>query len=325
MRARSIQITREREAPFSFWENEKKKIAAKQNAEAPVPDEMLRPQFKATPIPRSCAVNIYRQKTEAEDRARRERVRANAERALDKAKMPKTMQLYADEKKRKEQEGPPKNLQEEYSFKPTVGPEYDRAKVQAAHARLAKQQSKKSTRSVVQAKEPNWWPRPVRAKEQPFIDEGQRPKPIDKHTLLMKRLAEKARAQAKAEAMGDGEPGVKVAPSTTRSTQLAVQKRRAALQARQREERERKKELDDREARLKKKKPADELLGVLGHDKTNGNLALLKITQKQVEALKKVGEKPDIYLTDKQKMLLEDDELRESLKKKLPAAQYKKD
>lgn len=61
--------------------------------------------------------------------------------------------------------------------------------------------------------------------------------PLDKHSLLMKRLAEKARAQAMAESMGDGEASSKVAPSTTRGTQLAIQKRREALQKQQKDER----------------------------------------------------------------------------------------
>lgn len=52
---------------------------------------------------------------------------------------------------------------------------------------------------------------------------------------------------------------------------------------------------------------------------------MLKVTLKQVDALKKANEKPDVYLTDYQKGLLEDHELRESLKKKLPGAKYPAD
>lgn len=90
---------------------------------------MLRPRFQATKIPRSCAVNIYHQKVEEEERKRRERVRTAAERALDAAAMPKSMQLYADQKKREKQEAPQKPLQEEYSFQPNIGPKYNRRKV----------------------------------------------------------------------------------------------------------------------------------------------------------------------------------------------------
>lgn len=104
---------------------------------------MLRPQFKATKIPRSCAVNIYHQKVEEEERKRRERVRTNAERALDAAAMPKSMQLYADQKKREKAEAPQKPLQEEYPYRPNIGPKYEKDKVTAAHMRLAKQQAKK--------------------------------------------------------------------------------------------------------------------------------------------------------------------------------------
>lgn len=48
---------------------------------------------------------------------------------------------------------------------------------------------------------------------------------------------------------------------------------------------------------LAKKKPASELLGVLKNE-SNKNLSLLKVTLKQVDALKKANEKPDLYLTD---------------------------
>ena len=87
-------------------------------------------------------------------------------------------------------------------------------------------------------------------------------------------------------------------PSTTRATQLAVQARRQALAQRQRQDVKDKKVLADREAMLAKKKSASELLGVLKHDGGNNNLSLLKTTLKQVEALKKANEKPDMYLTD---------------------------
>ena len=49
---------------------------------------------------------------------------------------------------------------------------------------------------------------------------------------------------------------------------------------------------------MSKKKPASELLGLVTRGEKNSNLAMLKVTQAQVAALKKIGEKPDMYLTD---------------------------
>ena len=53
----SIQITKEREAPFSFWEREKVRMADKKRAfeNQEAPDECRRPTFKANEIPPSCA------------------------------------------------------------------------------------------------------------------------------------------------------------------------------------------------------------------------------------------------------------------------------
>ena len=57
----SIEITRKREAPFSFWEREKARMAKKKEMQEnpPVPAECDRPQFKANEIPSSCATTFY--------------------------------------------------------------------------------------------------------------------------------------------------------------------------------------------------------------------------------------------------------------------------
>ena len=94
---------------------------------------MLRPAFKATPIPRACSVQIYHKKMAVEERERRERIRKAAESACDAARMPQTMQMAADRKKNelKKPEADP------YSFRPTLGPEFDRSKMEKAHARMS--------------------------------------------------------------------------------------------------------------------------------------------------------------------------------------------
>ena len=79
---------------------------------------MRRPQFKANPIPRACSVLIFTKKMKEDELKRGERVRKNAEIAFAKAKMPPTMQKYADRKKQE----PPKKPEIEYSFKPDIGP-----------------------------------------------------------------------------------------------------------------------------------------------------------------------------------------------------------
>jgi len=64
-------------------------------------------------------VLIFAKKVHEDELKRGERIRKNAEMAFARAKMPPTMQKHADRKKQE----PPKKLQEEYSFKPDIGPQ----------------------------------------------------------------------------------------------------------------------------------------------------------------------------------------------------------
>ena len=55
----SIQILKQREAPFSFYERDKNSI--KPNQEEYLPYDLKKPNFKANPIPRACSVLIFDQ------------------------------------------------------------------------------------------------------------------------------------------------------------------------------------------------------------------------------------------------------------------------
>jgi hypothetical protein len=86
-----MKNTKEREAPFSFWERDKAKQNRKVNPDDLIPHEMRRPSFKANPIPRACSVLIFSKKMKEDELKRGERVRKNAEISYAKAKMPPTM------------------------------------------------------------------------------------------------------------------------------------------------------------------------------------------------------------------------------------------
>lgn len=94
-------------------------MARRQDPDDLIPDEMKKPGFKANPIPRACSVLIFAEKVKEEELKRGKRIRKNAEIAFAKAKMPPTMQKWADRKKSE----PPKLLPEEYAFRPTIGPQ----------------------------------------------------------------------------------------------------------------------------------------------------------------------------------------------------------
>ena len=108
IRSQSLINTKKNEAPFSFWEKEKMKQKMTMDPDLMLPHEMQREPFKANPIPRACSVLIFDKKTHEDELKRGERIRKNAEIAYAKAKMPPTMQKYADRKKQE----PVKNLQE---------------------------------------------------------------------------------------------------------------------------------------------------------------------------------------------------------------------
>jgi len=62
-----IEITKQREAPFSFWNRDKAKMMQKSESEVGLNVECRRPNFKANPIPKACSVLIYNQKVTEEE------------------------------------------------------------------------------------------------------------------------------------------------------------------------------------------------------------------------------------------------------------------
>lgn len=68
----SLAITKQREAPFSFWERDKQKHMQRSETEVDIGlnIECKRNDFKANPIPKACSVLIYDKKMEEEEIAR---------------------------------------------------------------------------------------------------------------------------------------------------------------------------------------------------------------------------------------------------------------
>lgn len=64
-----VELTKKREAPFSFWEREKNRqeALARADSEAGLNIECKREGFKANPIPKACSVLIYDRKNEEEE------------------------------------------------------------------------------------------------------------------------------------------------------------------------------------------------------------------------------------------------------------------
>ena len=186
---------------------------------------MRRPTFKANPIPRACSVLIYAEKVKEEELKRGKRIRKNAEIAFAKARMPPTMQKWADRKKSE----PPKLLPEEYPFRPTIGRQVTGKMLASAaakfHAELAK---KKGQKTQTKPRSPDFVQRPKKVLDKDFVNEGTR-KPVDKQALLMQQLA----ARAKQTRAGDGESSMKnMNPASTKATALSQARRRVEIQKR---------------------------------------------------------------------------------------------
>ena len=89
VKQKCVEITKQREAPFDFWERDKEKMAKKRQQSEP---ELPKHDFKANPIPKACSVLIYKQKIEKEEQARQKRVNEQSEISLAKSRMPSRMQ-----------------------------------------------------------------------------------------------------------------------------------------------------------------------------------------------------------------------------------------
>ena len=59
VKQQSIEITKQREAPFSFWEREKVRMAKKNDPEAGLVNDCKRPPFKANRMPDFSSIRIY--------------------------------------------------------------------------------------------------------------------------------------------------------------------------------------------------------------------------------------------------------------------------
>jgi len=115
-------------------------------------------------------VLIFAKKVKVDELKRGERIRKNAEIAYAKAKMPETMQKHADRKKGET----PKLMQEQYSFKPEIGPmvtgEQLKHKADKFHEDMDKKKSQKTKTKPVS---PNFIKRPSRVLDRSYINEGE--------------------------------------------------------------------------------------------------------------------------------------------------------
>lgn len=112
----SIQITKQREAPFSFWERDKVKMAKKNNPDQGLAAECKRPPFKANRMPDPSSIKIYAQEMQMQEEARLKKIHQQAEESYARAKMPHRMQQALEDEKR----NPKKVNVQEFAFQPMV-------------------------------------------------------------------------------------------------------------------------------------------------------------------------------------------------------------
>jgi len=165
----SLAITKQREAPFNFWERDKEKMAQRSQHREEVPDDCKRPQFKANPIPIACSVLIYDQQMKKEEQERQKRIHKNAEISQQKAKMPSRMQRDQDRKS----QIPPKKVEEEFSYRPKI----NEPKTAEQYKKMQKKfeenmQKKKSQMTVTRPLSPNFSKSKSKPLERTYVNEG---------------------------------------------------------------------------------------------------------------------------------------------------------
>ena len=107
VKQRSIEITKQRENPFKFWEREKinmaKKKAMLEDPSRGLNNDCSRPQFKANRMPDFSAVKIYSEELALKEEQRLKRIHQAAEESYARARMPDGMAKYAEKKKKQKE------------------------------------------------------------------------------------------------------------------------------------------------------------------------------------------------------------------------------
>ena len=113
----SVQILKQREAPFTFWIRDQQKQLQKSNSEA---NMHLKPKsyvFRANPLPKNCTVLMYQEMETKGKEERKRRIQQEAEAKLAQSKAPERMQKDLE----KRQSVQPQPLGDDYTFKPKIG------------------------------------------------------------------------------------------------------------------------------------------------------------------------------------------------------------
>jgi len=74
VKQQSLEITKQREAPFSFWEREKIRMAKKRDPDAGLVNDCKRPPFKANRMPDPSSIKIYSEELRQAEEARLKRI-----------------------------------------------------------------------------------------------------------------------------------------------------------------------------------------------------------------------------------------------------------
>ena len=74
VKQQSLEITKAREAPFSFWERDKAKMAKQRNAEEGLVADCRRPEFRANPMPDFSAIQCYKEDLAMKEMERKKKI-----------------------------------------------------------------------------------------------------------------------------------------------------------------------------------------------------------------------------------------------------------
>ncbi|CAI2377150.1 unnamed protein product [Moneuplotes crassus] len=118
VKQQSIAMTKQSENPFSFYERDMKKLLQPPVYD-PEYDVMNYEPFKAHPVPGHAKIQMFRYKTNKENKERDSRIKAMAELSLSQSRLPPRMAMYEKQRLTKEVQKRSKSLgNPEFTFKP---------------------------------------------------------------------------------------------------------------------------------------------------------------------------------------------------------------
>jgi len=146
----SIEVTKARENPFSFYERDKDFYVKRAKAsEQHIPDTMNHKPFKANPIPWSVSTPLFHEMQAKEEKTREERVKKRAQEMATLSKLPPRMEMHERIKQQGKLPVKSDEKKDQFTFKPKITRHNPDFKAQQDNFQKALEKHKKQKKATV--------------------------------------------------------------------------------------------------------------------------------------------------------------------------------